>query len=204
MRLIALMTRGRGYCRFRFDSSDVFDRLPTRIVGRALHGRQSTFHGGGRSKESWLSASAIPAWSLPGLPFAFAWIGRGLSDAAAGLRMRYQCARQSGPYFGNAWRGRFGRTADLARGAGACTNSTTVVEGQHFGRQHVARRAPPTSPIQATWEVAVGCCVQPGSAGGRDLAQTAQHVLKRQWLPDVLPPHHGHRARTVQRQGEDA
>ena len=160
MRLIALMTRGRGYCRFRFDSSDVFDRLPTRIVGRALHGRQSTFHGGGRSKESWLSASAIPAWSLPGLPFAFAWIGRGLSDAAAGLRMRYQCARQSGPYFGNAWRGRFGRTADLARGAGACTNSTTVVEGQHFGRQHVARRAPPTSPIQATWEVAAGCCAQ--------------------------------------------
>ena len=59
-------------------------------------------------------------------------LGSGLSDATAGLRLRYEFSRQFGPYVGVEWSGRFGRTADLARMAGERTSTTNVVAGLHF------------------------------------------------------------------------
>lgn len=59
-------------------------------------------------------------------------IGSGLSDATAGLRLRYEFSRQFAPYIGVEWSGRFGRTADLARAAGERKRTTDVVAGLHF------------------------------------------------------------------------
>lgn len=56
-------------------------------------------------------------------------IGRGLSDASAGLRLRYEFSRQFAPYIGVEWSGRFGNTADLARAAGEDTRETRYVAG---------------------------------------------------------------------------
>lgn len=42
-------------------------------------------------------------------------IGRGLSDAQLGLRLRYEIRRQFAPYVGVVWTRRFGATADFAR-----------------------------------------------------------------------------------------
>lgn len=59
-------------------------------------------------------------------------LGSGLSDATAGLRLRYEFSRQFAPYIGVEWRRRFGRTADLARAAGERKSATDVVAGLHF------------------------------------------------------------------------
>ncbi|WP_297907508.1 copper resistance protein B [Thiomonas sp.] len=59
-------------------------------------------------------------------------IGSGLSDAAAGLRLRYDISRQFSPYIGVEWRGRFGRTGDMAQAAGERRDTTDVVAGVHF------------------------------------------------------------------------
>ncbi len=55
--------------------------------------------------------------------------GSGLSDATAGLRLRYEITRQFAPYAGVEWSGRFGRSADFARAAGERPNATDFVAG---------------------------------------------------------------------------
>ena len=59
-------------------------------------------------------------------------IGSGLSDATAGLRLRYEFTRQFAPYVGVEWSGKFGRSADYARIAGEKTRQTAIVAGLHF------------------------------------------------------------------------
>lgn len=59
-------------------------------------------------------------------------LGEGLSDAAAGLRLRYEISRQFAPYVGVEWTGTFGDTADFARAAGKATRDTRVVAGIRF------------------------------------------------------------------------
>ncbi len=59
-------------------------------------------------------------------------IGSGLSDATAGLRLRYDISRQFSPYIGVEWSGRFGRTGDYVRAAGERRDTTDVVAGVHF------------------------------------------------------------------------
>ena len=56
-------------------------------------------------------------------------IGSGLSDLDAGLRLRYEITRKFAPYLGVVYEGRFGRTADLARGAGEQTGDVKVTVG---------------------------------------------------------------------------
>ena len=56
-------------------------------------------------------------------------IGSGLSDAALGLRLRYEFTRQFAPYVGVEWERRFGRTADLARRAGEAAFDPRLVAG---------------------------------------------------------------------------
>jgi len=56
-------------------------------------------------------------------------IGSGLSDAVAGLRLRYEVTRQFAPYAGIEWARKFGDTANFARAAGAKTSETRWVAG---------------------------------------------------------------------------
>lgn len=59
-------------------------------------------------------------------------IGRGLSDAALGLRLRYEFSRQFGPYIGIERTGKFGQTADYAEIRNESTNVTSYVAGLRF------------------------------------------------------------------------
>ena len=59
-------------------------------------------------------------------------IGSGLSDATAGLRLRYDISRQFSPYIGVEWSGRFGRTGDFAQASGERRDTTDLVAGVHF------------------------------------------------------------------------
>ncbi len=59
-------------------------------------------------------------------------LGSGLSDIAAGLRMRYEIRREFGPYVGVEWARSFGGTADLARAAGEDASHTRLVAGLRF------------------------------------------------------------------------
>ncbi|MBU6439307.1 MAG: copper resistance protein B [Betaproteobacteria bacterium] len=59
-------------------------------------------------------------------------IGSGLSDATAGLRLRYDISRRFSPYIGVEWSGRFGRTGDYAQSAGERRDTADVVAGVHF------------------------------------------------------------------------
>lgn len=59
-------------------------------------------------------------------------IGRGLSEAKAGLRLRYEIRREIAPYVGVEWAGKFGDTADQAREAGMDTRETRAVAGIRF------------------------------------------------------------------------
>jgi copper resistance protein B len=56
-------------------------------------------------------------------------IGSGLSDLEVGLRLRYEIRREFAPYVGVHWQRKFGRTADLARGAGHDPDEVTLVAG---------------------------------------------------------------------------
>ena len=56
-------------------------------------------------------------------------VGSGLADAVAGVRLRYEIARQFAPYVGVEWAGKFGQTADLARAEGERTKETRWVAG---------------------------------------------------------------------------
>lgn len=56
-------------------------------------------------------------------------IGSGLSEAEAGLRLRYEITRRFAPYVGYAWSRTFGRTADLRRADGEPATSDGWVAG---------------------------------------------------------------------------
>lgn len=58
--------------------------------------------------------------------------GRGLSEAAAGIRLRYEFSRQFAPYVGVEWAGKLGETADMARAAGDKTQEVRWVAGLRF------------------------------------------------------------------------
>jgi len=66
-----------------------------------------------------LAAQDVPA----------AAIGAGLSEAEAGLRLRYEIAREFAPYVGVSWRRKTGRTADLARAHGEDAGGAALVFG---------------------------------------------------------------------------
>ncbi len=59
-------------------------------------------------------------------------IGSGLSDAQAGLRLRYEFTREFAPYAGIEWAGKFGETADFSSAAGAKNSETRWVAGVRF------------------------------------------------------------------------
>lgn len=59
-------------------------------------------------------------------------IGSGLSEASAGLRLRYEFSRQFAPYIGVERAGTFGETADYVRAEGGRTKKTRVVAGLRF------------------------------------------------------------------------
>ncbi len=56
-------------------------------------------------------------------------IGRGLSTAEAGGRLRYEIKRQFAPYIGVNWVGNVGRTADFVRAEGNDPSSFVVIGG---------------------------------------------------------------------------
>ena len=56
-------------------------------------------------------------------------IGAGLSGVEAGLRLRYEFAREFAPYLGVSWHGSYGGTAGLARAAGEPVRQTRWVAG---------------------------------------------------------------------------
>lgn len=55
--------------------------------------------------------------------------GSGLSEATAGLRLRYEIRRELAPYLGIEWSGKYGGTADFARAAGTEVRETRAVAG---------------------------------------------------------------------------
>lgn len=59
-------------------------------------------------------------------------LGPGLSDLAAGLRLRYEIRREFAPYVGIEWAGKYGGTADYARTAGEDAKQTRFVAGLRF------------------------------------------------------------------------
>lgn len=56
-------------------------------------------------------------------------IGSGLSDVAAGLRLRYEFSRQLAPYIGVEWTQKYGNSADLARQRNSPVSDTRWVAG---------------------------------------------------------------------------
>jgi copper resistance protein B len=59
-------------------------------------------------------------------------IGSGVSDAAFGVRLRYEIRREFAPYVGLVWRQRFGRTADFTRAQNQHPNELQFVAGFRF------------------------------------------------------------------------
>lgn len=59
-------------------------------------------------------------------------LGSGLSDLAAGLRLRYEFRREFAPYLGIEWAGKYGGTADRARDANLDANEMRTVAGVRF------------------------------------------------------------------------
>jgi copper resistance protein B len=59
-------------------------------------------------------------------------LGQGLSDLAAGIRLRYEIRREFAPYVGIEWMGKYGGTADFARAAGDAAEETRWVAGVRF------------------------------------------------------------------------
>jgi len=59
-------------------------------------------------------------------------LGRGLSYAELGLRLRYEVAHGFAPYVGVSWERALGRTADYARAAGENPEAKSVVVGLRF------------------------------------------------------------------------
>lgn len=71
-------------------------------------------------------------WAFYGKADPAKGIGSGLTDAAAGVRLRYEFSRQFAPYVGVEWNRKFGSTASLARTAGERTSDTRWVAGVRF------------------------------------------------------------------------
>lgn len=59
-------------------------------------------------------------------------IGKGLSEAEFGLRLRHEFSPQFAPYVGYAWSRKFGRTADLVESAGESATEHGWVAGFRF------------------------------------------------------------------------
>ena len=59
-------------------------------------------------------------------------IGSGLSEAAVGIRLRYEIRREIAPYFGVEWARTFGETKDFLRAAGEDFSETRFVAGLRF------------------------------------------------------------------------
>lgn len=59
-------------------------------------------------------------------------LGKGLSDASFGLRLRYEFSRRFAPYVGHVWTRRFGGTADRAEAAGHGAGEGGWVAGVRF------------------------------------------------------------------------
>jgi copper resistance protein B len=55
--------------------------------------------------------------------------GSGLSNATAGLRLRYEVSRQFAPYLGIEWAKNFGNTADYVRAEGGVSSEVRYVAG---------------------------------------------------------------------------
>jgi len=58
--------------------------------------------------------------------------GEGLSELAAGIRLRYEFRRELAPYVGVEWSSLFGDTADMASDAGELESETMAVAGLRF------------------------------------------------------------------------
>jgi len=56
-------------------------------------------------------------------------IGKGFSEIAAGLRLRYEIRRKFAPYVGVEWSGKLGDTADFARASGESVRDARWVAG---------------------------------------------------------------------------
>ncbi|MES2337303.1 MAG: copper resistance protein B [Pseudomonadota bacterium] len=56
-------------------------------------------------------------------------LGSGITDAEAGLRLRYEITREFAPYVGVSWERQFGDTARFARAAGEGTGGVALVAG---------------------------------------------------------------------------
>lgn len=61
------------------------------------------------------------------------WIGRGLTYAEAGLRLRYAASEKFAPYVGLSWSRSLGRTARIERAAGEDPETKSVVLGIRSG-----------------------------------------------------------------------
>lgn len=59
-------------------------------------------------------------------------LGSGLSDAALGLRLRYEIRREFAPYIGIERSNKYGGSADFARAAGKDAGETRLVAGLRF------------------------------------------------------------------------
>lgn len=59
-------------------------------------------------------------------------LGKGLSDLAIGLRLRYEFNRQFAPYIGVEWTDSYGNTADYRRASGEAVSDTQLVAGLRF------------------------------------------------------------------------
>jgi len=59
-------------------------------------------------------------------------VGSGLSEASAGLRLRYEISRQFAPYLGVTWSRAYGNNADLQRVKGEETSEARLVAGIRF------------------------------------------------------------------------
>ena len=68
-------------------------------------------------------------WSFYGKADPQKGIGSGLTDASAGVRLRYEFSRQFAPYLGVEWSRKFGSTATMARTVGERTSDTRWVAG---------------------------------------------------------------------------
>lgn len=60
---------------------------------------------------------------------AAAGVGSGLSDAAFGLRLRYEFSRQFAPYIGIERGGKYGETAEFIQGSGTSPRETRLLAG---------------------------------------------------------------------------
>lgn len=72
--------------------------------------------------EANLSAQAVPELGL----------GTGVTSLQAGVRLRYEIAREFAPYIGVEWQRDLGRTADFTRAEGEDASRTALVAGVRF------------------------------------------------------------------------